>query len=190
MVEWLVIPAGYLVGSVSSGIIVCKLMGFDDPREQGSQNPGATNVMRVGGKKAAAITLFSDLLKGFLVVWVAQVVSDSSVIVMLSTLAVFLGNLFPVFFNFKGGKGIATGCGVLLGLSWGLGFVVALTWIIVFKISKVSSLSALIAGFLTPIYAWFMVTEPEYIFIATVISLLSLWRHKANILRLMQGTEN
>ncbi|HIG90807.1 MAG: glycerol-3-phosphate 1-O-acyltransferase PlsY [Methylococcales bacterium] len=190
MFEWLVIPVAYLLGSVSSGIIVCKLMGFDDPREHGSQNPGATNVMRVGGKKAAGITLFSDLLKGLLAVWLAKIVSDSNSIVMLSALAVFLGNLFPVFFNFKGGKGVATGCGVLLGLSWGLGFALALTWIAVLKVSKVSSLSALIAGCLAPIFAWFIVAEPEYIFIATVISLLSLWRHKANIMRLVQGTED
>lgn len=189
MIEWLIIPVAYLIGSVSSAIIVCRVMGLPDPRSQGSGNPGATNVMRIGGKKAAGITLFSDLLKGLVAVLLAKVIGASEIVVVLTALAVYWGNLFPVFFSFKGGKGVATGCGVLLGLSWSLGLVVALTWIAVLKITKVSSLAALTAAVLTPVYAWLLVGDPKYIVVTAVISMFSLWRHRGNIKRLLAGSE-
>lgn len=189
MIEWLIVPIAYLIGSVSSAILVCKIMGLPDPREQGSGNPGATNVYRIGGKKAAAITLFSDLLKGLLTVLLAKLIATDT-IAIYAAIAVFLGNLFPVFFKFKGGKGVATGCGIFLGLNWILGFCVALTWITVLKLSKISSLSALIAAIMAPVYAWLIIDQRQYIVAAAILSSLSLWRHRSNIQRLLKGEED
>ena len=156
MFEWLLIPAAYLLGSVSCAIITCRMMGLADPREQGSGNPGATNVMRIGGKKAAGITLLGDLLKGFLPVFLSNSLGLSPLLQALIGIAAFLGHLYPVFFGFKGGKGVATSLGVLLGFSWVLGFAVIGTWLLVYKLRKISSLSALTASVLSPIYAWFI----------------------------------
>ena len=189
MIEWFMVPIAYLIGSVSSAIVVCKLMGLPDPRDHGSGNPGATNVMLLGGKKAAGITLFSDLLKGLVVVALAKILTTDTIAV-LAALAVFLGNLFPIFFQFKGGKGVATGCGVLFGLYWGLGLAVAVTWISVLKISKISSLSALISALLTPVYAWLIIGQTQYIVATSILSILSLWRHRGNIYRLIKGEED
>jgi glycerol-3-phosphate acyltransferase PlsY len=189
MIEWLLVPIAYSIGSVSSAIIVCHLMGLDDPRSQGSGNPGATNVMRIGGKKAAAITLLGDALKGLIPVLIAKGLEVDSLVLSLVVFAAFLGHLYPVFFGFKGGKGVATTFGVTLGVTWLLGGVVAGTWFIVYKISKISSLSALVAAVLTPAYVWFM-TSDQYLLIAfTFISVILLWRHKSNIQRLLKGEE-
>ena len=184
MIEWFIVPIAYLVGSISSAIVVCKLMGLPDPREHGSGNPGATNVMRLGGKKAAGITLLSDLLKGLVIVVLAKILT-SDTIAVLTAGAGFLGNLFPIFFQFKGGKGVATGCGVLFGLYWALGLAVALTWVSVLKRAKIAALSALIAGLLTPVYAWLIIDQTQYIVATSLISILSLWRHLSNIYRLI-----
>lgn len=189
MFEWLLIPAAYIFGSISSAIIVCQLMGLDDPRSQGSGNPGATNVMRIGGKKAAAITLIGDALKGFIPVFVAQLMQVDSVILSLVVFAAFLGHLFPVFFGFKGGKGVATTFGITLGVTWMLGLVVSGTWLIIYKIGKISSLSAIIAAFLTPIYVWFFFYDLYLLIVFILISIILLWRHKTNIQRLLRGEE-
>ena len=125
MLEWLFVPFAYLTGSVSSAIIVCKMMGLADPRENGSGNPGATNVMRIGGKKAAAITLAGDALKGLVPVLLAKTVGVESLILSAVVFAAFLGHLYPVFFGFKGGKGVATSFGVTLGVTWLLGLVLS-----------------------------------------------------------------
>ena len=189
MIEWLLVPLAYLVGSVSSAIIVCRLMGLEDPRKQGSGNPGATNVMRIGGKKAAAITLLGDALKGFIPVLVAKIMEVDTMILSFVVFAAFLGHLYPIFFGFKGGKGVATTLGVTLGVTWMLGAVVAGTWFVVYKISKISSLSALVAAVLTPTYVWF-ITSDYYLLIAFIfISIILLWRHKSNIQRLLKGEE-
>jgi acyl phosphate:glycerol-3-phosphate acyltransferase len=142
----MLIPVAYLLGSVSCAIITCKIMGLPDPREQGSGNPGATNVMRFGGRKAAGITLVGDFLKGFIPVYLANALSLPPLLQGLIGLAAFLGHLYPVFFGFKGGKGVATSLGVLLGFSWMLGVAVIGTWLAVYKLGKISSLSALIAS--------------------------------------------
>jgi glycerol-3-phosphate acyltransferase PlsY len=189
MFEWLLIPVAYLLGSVSSAIIVCKVMGLDDPREQGSKNPGATNVMRIAGKKAAAITLLGDMLKGLIPVLIAKLMGGDSTLLALVGLAAFFGHLFPVFFGFKGGKGVATACGVLSGFSWGIGGLVVGTWVLVYKLSKISSLSALIAAVFTPIYVWFISGSIELVIAAILISAILIWRHKKNILQLINGTE-
>lgn len=189
MFEWLLIPVAYLMGSVSSAIIVCKAIGLPDPREQGSKNPGATNVMRIGGKKAAAITLLGDMLKGLIPVLIAKGVGADVLLLALVGMAAFLGHLFPVFFGFKGGKGVATAFGVLSGFSWVIGALVCGTWILVYKIFKISSLSALVAATLTPLYVWIISGSIELVVVAVLISGVLFWRHKENIRRLLQGTE-
>ena len=189
MIEWLLIPAAYLLGSVSCAIITCRLMGLPDPREQGSGNPGATNVMRFGGKKAAGITLFGDMLKGFLPVYMANMLGMSPLLQAMVGLAAFFGHLYPVFFGFKGGKGVATSLGVLLGFSWMLGFAVIGTWLLVYKLSKISSLSALVASTLSPIYAWFVLGDKLIVSATLVMTVFLLVRHKGNIQRLLAGEE-
>lgn len=189
MIEWLLVPIAYLIGSVSSAILVCRLMGLDDPREQGSGNPGATNVMRIGGKKAAAITLLGDALKGLIPVLVSKALGVDTLILAFVVFAAFLGHLYPIFFGFKGGKGVATTLGVTLGVNWIFGCVVAATWFAVYKISKISSLSAIVAAVLTPLYVW-LITDDKYLLtIFSVISVILLWRHKSNIQRLLNGEE-
>jgi len=190
MIEWILVPAAYLIGSVSSAIIVCQLMGLDDPREHGSGNPGATNVMRIGGKKAAAITLLGDALKGLLPVLIARALDVDLMILAAVVFAAFIGHLYPVFFGFKGGKGVATTFGVTLGVNWLLGLVVSGTWFIVYKITKISSLSALVAAVLTPGYAWFIVGDMYLCSVFVLISVILLWRHKSNIQRLIAGEES
>ncbi len=190
MVEWLLVPLAYLTGSVSSAIIVCKMMGLADPRENGSGNPGATNVMRIGGKKAAAITLAGDALKGLLPVLLAKVLAVDSLILSLVVFAAFFGHLYPIFFGFKGGKGVATSFGVTLGVTWWLGLAVSGTWLLVYKIGKISSLAALVAATLTPLYVWLIVGDLNLVVTFVLISLILLWRHKSNIQRLLAGKES
>jgi glycerol-3-phosphate acyltransferase PlsY len=189
-IEILLIIAAYLVGSVSAAIIVCKLMSLPDPRTIGSGNPGATNVLRVGGKKAAAITLFADMLKGLLPVLVAPLLQVSELVLALVGFAAFLGHLFPVFFGFKGGKGVATMLGVLFGFHWAVGLATAGTWLLVAKVFKISSLSALIATALAPVYIYLIIGTSEPLIISTsVMTLILFWRHRSNISRLLKGEE-
>lgn len=189
MLQWLLVPMAYLVGSVSSAIIVCQAMGLPDPREEGSGNPGATNVMRIGGKKAAAITLGGDALKGFIPVIIAQLLGVSNLLLACVVFAAFLGHLYPIFFGFQGGKGVATSCGVLFGVNGFLGLAVSGTWLLVYKLFKISSLSALVAGTLAPVYAWLIVGDGYIVGVFTVISVILLWRHQSNIKRLLAGEE-
>lgn len=189
MFEWLLIPAAYLLGSVSSAIIVCKVMGLQDPREQGSKNPGATNVMRLGGKKAAAITLLGDMLKGLIPVLIAKFWGGNSTLLALVGVAAFFGHLYPIFFGFKGGKGVATSLGVLSGYSWVIGGLVLGTWVLIYKLFKISSLSALVAAVLVPFYVWFISGNIELVGATILISGVLIWRHKKNIQQLIEGTE-
>jgi acyl phosphate:glycerol-3-phosphate acyltransferase len=189
MIEWLLVPLSYFIGSVSSAIIVCRLMGLPDPRTEGSNNPGATNVMRIGGKKAAAITLAGDALKGLIPVLIAKTVGVESVVLALVVFAAFLGHLYPIFFGFKGGKGVATSLGVSLGVSWILGSATLATWLAVYKVSKISSLSALVAAVFVPLYTWFIVGDISLVAVFFVISIILLWRHRSNIQRLLAGSE-
>jgi len=190
MIEWLFVPVAYLIGSISSAIIICRLMGLPDPREQGSGNPGATNVMRFGGKKAAAITLLGDLLKGLIPVYIAKILDVPVDLLAIIGLSAFMGHLYPVFFKFKGGKGVATSIGVLLGFSWWLGFAFIGTWLLIYKVGKISSLSALCASVLSPVYAWFIVGDLSIVGASTIMMVLLLWRHKSNIQRLLNGEES
>lgn len=185
--------AAYLVGSVSTAIIVCRLMGLPDPRDGGSGNPGATNVLRIGGdkgKKAAGITLLGDMLKGLLPVVIAHWMNlDAQIIVLVGFMA-FIGHLYPVFFKFQGGKGVATMLGVMFGLSPPIGLAVAGTWLFVAKVLKVSSLSALIATMLAPVYIYFLAGEMSWVLYTSVMTLILFWRHRSNIQRLLKGEES
>lgn len=189
MLSTIMILAAYLVGSLSAAIITCRLMGLPDPRTQGSNNPGATNVLRVGGKKAAAFTLLGDAIKGVIPVLIAQWMEAPSHILALVALAAFLGHLYPVFFGFRGGKGVATAFGVLIALSWPVGLAVLGTWLLLTKLFKISSLSALIAAVLLPFYMWLLAPQPGFIALAIVLSIMLIWRHRSNIKELIAGTE-
>ncbi|MGM0677416.1 MAG: glycerol-3-phosphate 1-O-acyltransferase PlsY [Pseudomonadota bacterium] len=189
IVQIILIIAAYLIGSLSTAIITCKLLGLPDPRTQGSGNPGATNVLRSGGKKAAIITLVGDLLKGLLPVLIAQAFELSGLALALVALAAFLGHLFPAYHGFKGGKGVATGLGVLLGLHWAVGAAALVTWLLAAGISRISSMGALVAATLTPI--WIALTLGDFWLTMTgcVMMILLYWRHWGNIQRILAGTE-
>ncbi len=189
MIEWLLVPSAYLFGSISSAIIVCRLMGLDDPRKQGSGNPGATNVMRIGGKKAAAITLLGDALKGLVPVLTAKILGVDSLLLSAVVFAAFLGHLYPVFFGFNGGKGVATSLGVSLGVAWLLGLAVSATWFVIYKIGRISSLAALVTAVLSPGYVWLITGDSNLVISFALISIILLWRHKSNIQRLLAGEE-
>ena len=180
----------YLLGSVSAAVIVCKLMKLDDPRTGGSKNPGATNVLRLHGKKAAAITLAGDVLKGTIAVLVTQALKAPDLVIALTAVAVFCGHLFPVFFNFHGGKGVATLVGVLFGLHWLLGLAFIGTWLLIALLFRYSSLAALVAATLTPVYTVFLLPDPYYIICNGVMAVVLFWRHRSNIQNLMSGTED
>lgn len=179
----------YLLGSVASAIVVCKALGLPDPRTEGSRNPGATNVLRVGGKGAAAATLLGDVAKGVVPVLVARALVEGPAVPAAAAAAAFLGHLYPVFFGFKGGKGVATAFGALLALAWPVALAVAATWLVVAKVTRISSLSALTGAVLAPLYTWWLAPEPAYIAVTAAISLLLIWRHRGNIRNLIQGTE-
>lgn len=191
--------AAYLIGSLSFAVIVSRVMGLNDPRTYGSKNPGATNVLRSGSKAAAIVTLVLDCLKGWLpvalVMWFGQPYGLDDGTVAMVGLAAFLGHLFPVFFRFEGGKGVATALGVLLGISVWLGLATALTWLIVAVFFRYSSLASLVAAVFAPVYyllvdgvVWY--AEVTIALSIVVMSALLAWRHRENIQRLIAGKES
>lgn len=190
IIEFTAIFASYLIGSLSSAIIVCKLMSLPDPRGEGSGNPGATNVLRFGGKKAAAITLAGDMLKGLIPVLIVKYMGMDMQTIALVGLAAFLGHLYPVFFQFKGGKGVATMLGVMFGFSWWVGLATAGTWLFMAKIVKISSLSALVATLLTPVYVWLWFNSIATLGVTIIMTVILFWRHRSNIQNLIKGTED
>jgi len=184
----------YLIGSVSFAVVISKAYGLSDPRTYGSKNPGATNVLRSGNKVAAVLTLLGDAAKGALAVWLARQfgprygVGDAGI--ALVALAVFLGHLYPVFFRFQGGKGVATALGILLALDPWLGAATLLTWIIVAALFRYSSLAAIVAAVMAPIYHT-LFWDPDITTLAIgVMSLLLVWRHRGNIEKLLAGHES
>ncbi len=193
----LILIVAYLLGSVSFAILVARAFGLPDPRSHGSGNPGATNMLRTGHRPAAALTLLGDALKGCVAVWLAQWATQAYGLPVytpyLAALAAFLGHLYPVFFGFKGGKGVATALGVLIALDLRLGGLAMLTWGVVFAITRVSSLSALVAATLAPVYGYYLLgTGEETKFLAGILALLSLLvlaRHHSNIRKLISGEE-
>jgi len=180
---------GYLIGSISTAIVVCKVAGLPDPRTQGSGNPGATNVLRVGGKLPAAITLLGDAAKGFLPVAVAAYWGAPSLWIGLTAVAAVLGHLFPVFFQFRGGKGVATAYGAIFGISWLTGLLVLASWLAVSLTFRYSSLAALTTMVLLPLYLWITTRSLELVICSLAIGILIFWRHRANISRLISRTE-
>lgn len=188
----LVILGAYLIGSVSFAVVVSKAMRLPDPHSYGSGNPGATNVLRTGNKLAAILTLLGDAAKGYVAVILARVligVEIDSWLLPAVAAAAFVGHLFPVFHGFKGGKGVATALGVLLAIDWVLGLTTLSTWLIVAVFLRYSSLAALVSAVFAPIYFIFLFgVQPMAIAIA-VMSALLIWRHKANIQKLLRGEE-
>lgn len=179
----------YLFGSLNSAIVLCKLASLPDPRTQGSGNPGATNVLRFGGKKLAATVLFFDVLKGVIPVVIAHLLGLDMVWVAATAFAAFVGHLFPVFFQFQGGKGVATALGGFLALSPSLAGAGLLTWLIVFAISRISSLSALTAAALTPVYSLWIIESMPARWVILLTALMLIARHHGNIRRLLSGEE-
>jgi len=187
--NYLLIPGAYLLGSISAAIIVCKFMGLPDPRKQGSRNPGATNVARIGGKKAAALTLLGDMLKGLLPVLAAHALDAGALILAGTALAAFLGHLYPVFFGFQGGKGVATALGVSFGLHWPAGLAIAGIWLLMAVVFRYSSLSALTAIALSPAVFYWLMPEPPVIAAMAILAVILFWRHRSNIANLLSGRE-
>jgi len=179
----------YLIGSISTAIITCKIMGIEDPRNTGSNNPGATNVLRHGGKKAAIITLLGDMLKGLIPVIIISQIQTDPLIIALVGLFALLGHIFPVYYGFKGGKGVATYYGVILGMNWLVGLIALAIWLVIAKLLKISSLSALVSVFFTPFILWHFSQSIELTSAVVLMTALVFWRHKKNINSLLQGSE-
>ena len=179
----------YLIGSISTAIITCKIMGLEDPRKVGSNNPGATNVLRHGGKKAAIITLLGDMLKGLIPVLVIVQLQADALTVALVGLFALLGHIFPIYYGFKGGKGVATYYGAILGINWLVGLIALAIWLTMAALFKISSLSALVSILLTPFILWHFSQSAELTGAAALMSLIVFWRHQNNIKQLIQGTE-
>lgn len=196
--DLLLIPIAYLIGSISFAVVVSKCMRLPDPHSYGSGNPGATNVLRTGNKLAAVLTLIGDALKGFFAVMLARILlGDESLTSTLSSwllcgvvIAVFLGHLFPIFHGFKGGKGVATACGILFGINWFLGLATLGTWIIVAAFMRYSSLAALAAAVFGPIYFVFLFGFQPMGIALLAVCLLLIWRHRSNIYNLINGKES
>ncbi len=186
------IVAAYLLGSIAFGIVVSKLFKLPDPRTVGSGNPGATNVLRSGKKSAAALTLLGDAFKGWFPIWLVMQ-PDGGVMWITSAvaIAVFLGHLYPVFHKFKGGKGVATALGVMLAISPSLALAALLTWLLIFLLTKISSLSAIVAAMMAPVYAWYLLDDAYHNFemVVVFVSIMLVWRHRSNIQKLLNGTE-
>ena len=180
----------YLIGSISSAIIISKALGLPDPRTQGSKNPGATNVLRLGGKKIAAFVLFFDGLKGVVPVFMGVYYGFGLTALTLTALCAFLGHVFPVFFRFRGGKGVATYIGGLVAINFLAGLIFSIIWLVVAKVLKVSSMSALIATALSPLYFYLITSDMMSTLIIGLISLLIFYTHRDNIKRLINKEED
>ncbi len=194
LINLLIALGAYLIGSLSFAVIVAKLMGLPDPRSFGSGNPGATNMLRTGKKTAALLTLLGDLAKGWLAVWLAGLLGAKFGIQILAmhaaALAVFLGHVYPVFFGFKGGKGVATALGILLALNPWLGLATLAVWASVFAVTRLSSLAALTASISAPFFGAWLTGSRITILTLCLITALLIWRHRANIQRLLLGEES
>lgn len=190
LLAFLLPVAGYLIGSLSSAVFVCRLLGLPDPRLEGSNNPGATNVLRLGGKKAAAITLAGDLAKGLVPVLIATGLGAGSEVVAATALGAFLGHLYPVFFGFRGGKGVATAAGIWAAVSWQVILILVGIWLAVVLASRYSSLAALSATAAMPLVLLYVGSDRAFVAVSLVMTVLLVWRHRTNIGRLVRGEES
>ena len=190
LLAFLLPVAGYLIGSLSSAVFVCRLLGLPDPRLEGSNNPGATNVLRLGGKKAAAITLAGDLAKGLVPVLIATGLGAAPGVVATTALGAFLGHLYPVFFGFRGGKGVATAAGIWAAVSWQVILILVGIWLAVVLASRYSSLAALGATAALPLVLLYVGSDRAFVAVSLVMTVLLVWRHRTNIGRLVRGEES
>ncbi|MCK6262305.1 glycerol-3-phosphate 1-O-acyltransferase PlsY [Vibrio sp. ZSDE26] len=181
------IISAYLLGSISSAVLICRVLRLSDPRDVGSQNPGATNVLRIGGKKAAAAVLLCDMLKGTIPVWGGYFLDIDAFLLGVVAIAACLGHMYPLFFHFKGGKGVATALGAIAPIGLGLTGVIILTWLSVAIVFRYSSLAALVTVLLAPFYTWMI--KPQYTLPVAMLCCLIIFRHAPNIRRLLDGTE-
>jgi glycerol-3-phosphate acyltransferase PlsY len=189
MLIYLLPLAAYLFGSISTGVLIARAMGLQDPREVGSKNPGATNILRYGGKTAAVLTLLGDIFKGVIPVLIARALTADAVIITLCGFAAFLGHLFPVFFSFRGGKGVATALGVWFALNPWVGLTLLATWILMALLFRYSSLAALAASALAPLYVAWLSPGTPYLATMIVMSAILIFRHRSNIRNLIAGKE-
>ena len=180
----------YMLGSISSAILLSKLMGFDDPRSGGSKNPGATNVLRIAGKKAAFFTLVGDCLKGLIPVLMARLLEAEPFVLAMTAFAAFVGHCFPIFFKFKGGKGVATAMAATIAFDWISSAVLIGIWVLFAKVFKISSLAAIISFGLLPVVLYWRFQNLPVTAVFAVLSLILIWRHRGNIQRMMSGTES
>jgi len=188
--QLLIILFAYLVGSISSGIIVSRIFHLPDPRTMGSKNPGATNVMRTGNKKAAIFTLLGDLLKATFILYIAEYLGFEDLIIVCVALAVLIGHIYPIFYKFRGGKGVATAIGILIALNFKLAFIVICVWLLVFSIWRYSSLAAIIAAISAPLIGIFILRDQYLYCIAySLITIIIIFNHQINIKKLLSGTE-
>ncbi|MDC9595724.1 glycerol-3-phosphate 1-O-acyltransferase PlsY [Xenorhabdus anantnagensis] len=178
----------YLCGSISSAILISRLAGLPDPRQHGSGNPGATNVLRIGGKCAALAVLVCDVLKGLIPVWLAYKLNISPLYLGIIAIAACLGHIYPLFFHFKGGKGVATAFGAIAAIGWDLTGLITGTWLLTVLLSGYSSLGAIVSALIAPFYVWWF--KPEFTFPVAMLSCLVLMRHHDNIQRLWRGQES
>jgi glycerol-3-phosphate acyltransferase PlsY len=182
------IITAYLIGSISSAILICRFLGLPDPRTTGSKNPGATNVLRMSNKLTAISVLFLDILKGTIPVWSAYFLKIDALYLGFIGVAACLGHMYPIFFNFKGGKAVATAFGTLLPIGFTLGALLISTWLCVVKLTKYSSLAAIVTVLVAPLFVYLL--KPLYVYPTIMLSVLILLRHKANIKRLLKGKES
>ncbi|UJF19118.1 glycerol-3-phosphate 1-O-acyltransferase PlsY [Vibrio sp. SS-MA-C1-2] len=183
-----VIIAAYLLGSISSAVLICRLFKLPDPRDNGSKNPGATNVLRLGGKMPAASVLVCDLLKGLIPVWGGYFLHLNPFILGIIGIAATLGHIYPIFFHFRGGKGVATAFGSLAPIGWDLSGLLLLSWGLIALVSGFSSLAAIGTAILAPLFTWFF--KPQYTMPVAMLACIILWRHQDNIRRLWDGLED
>lgn len=183
----IMIISAYLLGSISSAVLICRLLRLPDPRGVGSNNPGATNVLRIGGKKAAAAVLLCDMLKGTIPVWAGYFLKIDPLILGLVAIAACLGHMYPIFFHFKGGKGVATALGAIAPIGLDLTAMIMATWLFVAVIFRYSSLAAIVTVLLAPLYTWLI--KPQYTLPVAMLCCLIILRHHQNIKRLFAGTE-
>ena len=180
----------YLLGSISSAIVLSKIMGFDDPRTEGSNNPGATNVLRIAGKKAAFFTLVGDFLKGLIPVAIGRLLEIDPLLLALTGFAAFIGHCYPLFFRFQGGKGVATAMAATLAFNWIAGAALIAVWLLFAKVFKISSLAAIVSFSVVPLVIFWLTRDARIASVFVVLSAILIWRHKSNIQRLIGGTES
>ncbi|MFC4700418.1 glycerol-3-phosphate 1-O-acyltransferase PlsY [Glaciecola siphonariae] len=189
MTTWIVffVVGAYLGGSISSAILLCKAFGYPDPRTKGSENPGATNVLRVAGKPIASLVLVFDVLKGALPCYLAFIMGLSEFAIGLIAIAACIGHMYPIFFAFKGGKAVATALGAMLPMGWPLALALVCTWLLSYRVTRYSSVAALITVGLAPIYTY--IYKAQFTLAVSMLSLLIVVKHRSNLIRLIKGQE-